>query len=487
LQKVPETILSRCQVFEFRTITLKKIFEQLRHIADAEKVEVSDAALLAIARAGDGSMRDAESALDQVISFAGKKINDDDVSDALGLVDVETLNETMSAIADQDSARILRIVDEVVSRGYDIRNFCRELMVHTRGLLVVKVAGFDAELVQMAQSEGDRLRSLADAFSEQDLMRFFAVLTKTEQDIRTSSQPRFQLEIGLIKLAHARRLYLLEEALGQIAELQSKLGVTGATVSGGAGLGPSAPTSAKAGGPSFGASRPRSTPRAAQEPSAEPSRPAPRAQTVPAGDPIPQQNPAVRTAEAEGRSEALPNPFARQSRPSPASSRASSNALRQAEPPAPPAFDEPFEIEHDLPPKAARPSASAGLAGKAAVDAIKKAIEDRRKMMLLSALDHAQSIEVDGDYLRITFAPDSAVLKNQLESKDNRKVIEEVSREVVGRRLTLSASVGAQPKEEAAPQKRASAQKKKAQDDPRISALTEKFRGEVIEVKNADS
>src|SRR6185503_369844 len=224
LQKVPETILSRCQVFEFRTITLKKIVGQLRHIADNLGVKISDAALLAVARAGEGSMRDAESALDQVISFAGLEVTDEDVSAALGLVDIETLNQTIRAIAEQNPERIFRIVDEVVSRGYDLRNFCREMIVHLRSLLVVKIAGFDAELVQMPQSEGEQLTRLADQFSEQDLIRFFSILTKTEQDIRTSSQPRFQLEMGLMKLAQARKLYSLEDALSRIIELQSLVG-----------------------------------------------------------------------------------------------------------------------------------------------------------------------------------------------------------------------------------------------------------------------
>jgi DNA polymerase-3 subunit gamma/tau len=112
LEKVPETILSRCQVFEFRTITLNQIVGQLRSIAEKEEVGISDAALLAIARAGEGSMRDAESALDQVISFAvGTTITDEDVSAALGLVDTDTLNQTLQAIADQDSG-LVRIVDE---------------------------------------------------------------------------------------------------------------------------------------------------------------------------------------------------------------------------------------------------------------------------------------------------------------------------------------------------------------------------------------
>src|SRR5947207_6978655 len=129
LQKVPETILSRCQVFEFRTITLKKIGDQLRQIADHLGVKISDTALAAIARAGEGSMRDAESALDQVISFSGMTVADEDVSAALGLVDIETLNSTLQAIADQDSRELVRIVEQVVSRGYDLRNFCREMMV----------------------------------------------------------------------------------------------------------------------------------------------------------------------------------------------------------------------------------------------------------------------------------------------------------------------------------------------------------------------
>src|ERR1051325_182410 len=140
LQKVPETILSRCQVFEFRTITLKKISDQLRQIAASLGVKINESALLSIARAGEGSMRDAESALDQVISFAGQVVTDEDVSAALGLVDIETLNDTIRAIAAEDSGRILRIVDEVVSRGYDLRNFCREMIVHLRSLLVIKVA-----------------------------------------------------------------------------------------------------------------------------------------------------------------------------------------------------------------------------------------------------------------------------------------------------------------------------------------------------------
>lgn len=458
LQKVPETILSRCQVFEFRTITLKKIADQLRHIADSEGVKISDTALLAISRAGDGSMRDAESALDQVISFAGNNIADEDVSAALGLVDVETLNETMRAVAEQDSGRLLRIVDEVVTRGYDLRNFCRELMVHIRALLVVKVAGFDAELVQMAASDSQSLVKLSEAFSEQDLMRFFSILTKTEQDIRLSTQPRFQLEIGLMKLAHARRLYLLEDAMSQLADIQSRLGGAGVSSQGGAGSSTPSTGSGKA-GPQFGSGASRSTARASAESIAGPPR-----------STEPERIPAPPLDE-------MPNPFAAASKRADTTT-ASTRAVTHA-PEPPPMLDEPYEPEHD--------SSQAGeerFDGHEAVDRIKKAIESRRKMMLLSHLDLAHSIEIDGGFFRVVYAPENAVFKNQVDSKDNRKLIEEISREVLKRKLTLSVSViGQAAKVESIPKETPLKQKPKAEDDPRINALKEKFRGEVIEVK----
>jgi DNA polymerase-3 subunit gamma/tau len=223
LQKVPDTILSRCQVFEFRTIPLSKIVAELKRIAAELGIKISDSALGTIARAGEGSMRDAESAFDQVISFAGAEVSDEDVSAALGLPGFETLRATVEAVADQDSQAILRIVDTIVTRGYDIRNFCREVMTYIRNLLVVKVAGFDQELTQMPQSEAEWTTRLADRFSDQDLIRFFSILSKTEQDIRLSSQPRFQLEIGLVKMAQAARLYPIEEAIDRMAAIEASL------------------------------------------------------------------------------------------------------------------------------------------------------------------------------------------------------------------------------------------------------------------------
>ncbi len=467
LQKVPETILSRCQVFEFRTITVKKIAEQLRRIATDLGVKINEAAILAIARAGEGSMRDAESAMDQVISFSGESITEEDVSAALGLVDLETLNATLGAIAAEDSAQVLRIIEDVVTRGYDLRNFCRELMVHVRALLVTKIAGFDGELLQLPQSEAEALVRLAGAFSEQDLIRFFANLTKTEQEIRLSSQPRFQLEIGLMKLLQARRLYLLEDALEQIRELHSRLPVAGvsaqkATPSRVAERAPKPASELRSAGSL--AEEIKGTARGSAE-AGEPS--APYSADRPAIDVSAKSRPVVPT-ETPGLQAGAPASRERKQPPAP------------DEPPPPP--DEPYEIEYEMP-QATSQTDHAESADRDAGLKIKDAVEQRGKKFLRATLDLAEAIQVEGEFLRISFSPENGVYKKQIEGRDNRKVLEEVGREVAGRRLTLSVTVGAQPPQEVKTTKQARAEvKERAEEHPAIRAFTDKFPGSSVEV-----
>ncbi|OLE56080.1 MAG: DNA polymerase III, subunit gamma and tau [Acidobacteria bacterium 13_1_20CM_3_53_8] len=153
IHKVPDTILSRCQQFEFRTIATAKIAEALRRIAREEKIDVDEDALREIARAGEGSMRDAQSAFDQVISFSGKKIKAEDVETALGLAGTEVLARVVLAIAEQRAAEALAVVDDLVMRGQDLRNFCRDLLAHLRDLLVAKVAGDATGLLDSSATE----------------------------------------------------------------------------------------------------------------------------------------------------------------------------------------------------------------------------------------------------------------------------------------------------------------------------------------------
>ncbi|HEY6330347.1 MAG TPA: DNA polymerase III subunit gamma/tau [Blastocatellia bacterium] len=433
LQKVPDTILSRCQVFEFRTIQLNKITAELRRIADELGIKISDSALSTIARAGEGSMRDAESALDQVISFAGgdsperasSGITDEDVSAALGLVSFETLNRTLRAVGEHDSREILAIVDDVVSRGFDLRNFCRDLMTHIRSLLVIKAVGIDTELAQMQRTEAESLTEFADLFSEYDLVRFFTLLSKAEQDIRLSSQPRFQLEIGLVKMAQAARLQSIEEAINRLAAIEASL--TGGT-------GPSqlaTPVPATR-GPEF---------KVRPAPALDPR----RAYTAPAPQPerkrVEQQTERAAPAGPGGYGARASQPAA-----DPAAKRGAQaeDSVAVRAPQEPPRFmdDEP-PIDEPVAPVPRQQSTSEGEAGldTGIGESIKQALEARRKMILVSALDHAESIQADGDYLRVTYSKDNSLFKGKLEARDSRATVEEVCREIFGKKVVLLVSI----------------------------------------------
>ena len=221
--KVPETILSRCQQFEFRTIATAKIVERLKLIAQAEKISVPDDALREIARTGEGSMRDAQSALDQVISFAGEKISKEDVEMALGVAGADILKRIMDSIAGNRPAEALAAVDEIVMRGHDLRNFCRDLLAHFRDLLVTKVSG-NEELLESAVCEPQELKRQAELFSESDLVRFFHSLAETETKLRAATQPRYQLEIGIVKLMELRGVESITELMQRLAALENGLG-----------------------------------------------------------------------------------------------------------------------------------------------------------------------------------------------------------------------------------------------------------------------
>jgi DNA polymerase-3 subunit gamma/tau len=217
IEKVPPTIQSRSQVFELKTIGVKQIADQLRKIADAEKIEVDDAALMLVARAGDGSMRDAQSAFDQVIAFAGTTITADDVTTVLGLVRRDLLIEMADAIAREDATTIFELAGRAVESGYDLRLVIRELARLTRDLLVLTVdpsRASDPEIA--AEAEREPLLALAKQFSGEDLMRAFDVLTKAEFDIRSSMQPRFHLEMALLRWIHLRKLVPLSDLIEQM-------------------------------------------------------------------------------------------------------------------------------------------------------------------------------------------------------------------------------------------------------------------------------
>ncbi len=214
IDKVPPTIQSRSQVFELKTIGVKQIAEQLKSIAAAEHIAIDDAAVMLIARAGEGSMRDAQSAFDQVIAFAGSTISAEDVATVLGLVRRELLIEVVSAVAREDGPAVFRMVERAVESGYELRTVLRELGRLTRDLLVVSIDPSrlnDPEI--SAEGEQEQLKAVAAQFSHEDLMRAFDVLAKGESELRNSMQPRFHLEMTLLRWIHLRKLVPLSDLI----------------------------------------------------------------------------------------------------------------------------------------------------------------------------------------------------------------------------------------------------------------------------------
>jgi DNA polymerase-3 subunit gamma/tau len=216
--KIPDTIVSRCQEYEFRCVSPSEIAAQLKRIASAEGISVSDAAVAALARAASGSLRDGISALDQVIAATGAAIEERDVTETLGLIERDVLRATARAIVERDSATILRIVDALVRGGRDLRFFTSALMQYLRDVLVCRVAAHATELLEVP-GERESLEALAAELTEEDLLRALDVLTQAEDGLRTSPEPRFHLEVALLKIAQLRRLASFEELLARFESI----------------------------------------------------------------------------------------------------------------------------------------------------------------------------------------------------------------------------------------------------------------------------
>jgi DNA polymerase III subunit gamma/tau len=212
--KLPATILSRCQQFVFRTISPGEIQAHLRQITDREGVKIDDRALSYIVKASEGSMRDAQSLLDQIISFSGQEVVDEDVRDVLGFIPSEILDRTLDALAERDSKALLENVGIVIDQGLNIQQYVREFIGRIRDLLVLKL-GLEGKILGSPE-EKRALASRADNFSEQDLIRFFDTLLRLESELRWTSQPRFHLEVGFVKLAKIGRVRDIEDVLRDI-------------------------------------------------------------------------------------------------------------------------------------------------------------------------------------------------------------------------------------------------------------------------------
>ena len=217
--KIPATILSRCQRYDFKRIPLKEIIGSLKRIIDEERVQMSQRGILSIAQASEGSLRDAQSLLDQVISYGGKDIRDEDIVEILGLVDRKVLYDTIEAIADRDVGRCVEIVDHVYEFGYDLQHFCRELLQYLRNLILMKVSQHPEGVIELPEEELTVLRKQAERFQFYQLSHLFSLLLKGESEVVQSTFPRTMLEMVLIRMTTLRSILPIDEILKKLEKL----------------------------------------------------------------------------------------------------------------------------------------------------------------------------------------------------------------------------------------------------------------------------
>lgn len=221
--KIPATILSRCQRYDFKRIPLTEIVQHLRRIVDDEKIEISQRGLSLIARESEGSMRDAQSLLDRLISYGGDKIRDEEITGVLGLIDQKMLSDTIEAIAERDAGRCLEIVEQIYQFGHDIQHFCHELLQYLRNLILLKVSSHPEPFLELPGEEIDALKRQAEKFRFDQLNQLFSLLLKGEEGVAQSTFPRTMLEMTLIRMAMLHSVLPIDEIIKKLEDLGKTL------------------------------------------------------------------------------------------------------------------------------------------------------------------------------------------------------------------------------------------------------------------------
>lgn len=422
--KLPSTIQSRCQHFSFRLLDYEEIFARLKAVCEQEQIKADEGALSAVTQAAEGSMRDGLSLLDQVIASCGNELEEKHVRQVLGVVPAQLLGDVLEAVSGRDARRVLELVGQLATEGYELGHFCAELTRTVRNLMVAKSCGADSSLMQVASAERARLAQLSQLFSEEDLARFFNLLLRAESEMRYSLQPRFHLELGLMKLVHAQRLASLEGLLSQ--------------------LGQAVPADK-----TMGAAPPRN-------PSAsEPSRGTPR--VIVRGDPV-----------AEGAADPV--------RTQPADARATTPPQERVAPEGRP----PVSVETRPTPRVAAPDAG-GSAEDARLSSIKSTLFDQSKRFLSSCLDHLAAFRVEGGEVHFIFKQKDSFYADLLKGREQQEALRAVCAQVLGQPVRIYVTLEELRAESQAPRLSA---RERADHDPGVEAFRKRFDGVLESVQD---
>ncbi|MET0791203.1 MAG: DNA polymerase III subunit gamma/tau [Polyangiaceae bacterium] len=414
VHKVPITILSRVQRFDFKLIATQVIAARLRYVLDQEKVHSDDAALGVIAREAAGSMRDAMSLLDQVIAWGGDTLTGEGVARVLGVASRKVLHDIAGALVRGEAAAALNVVAELSNQGYDTAHVARDLLALLRDVVVAKVCKDPASLLDLADEEVRDVVQLAEATSADDLIRLHQGFSQGFDDVVRSGQPRAALEMLLVRLARRPPLLPIDELLRRLAALEQRLGA------------PRSPNTQAGPAP---ARAPQSHP---PQPQAQPAPPAPHLRARPM-DPRPRE---VRSAESarpeapsEGRKEPPPRRPDNELRPRP-----------ERRPEIDPDFAIPFPEDLEAEKKAETKSAPPAPPRPPQIEpnpeelATFRAIMDRvneRRPELAAFVARASILSLSPGELRLGWEP-GAMFSHGANDKDSQELLTNLASEQLG-------------------------------------------------------
>jgi len=220
--KIPATIASRCQQFSFRSVDFEDLVARMAWICEQEGIHADAEALAVLAQAGEGSVRDSLSALDQAIACCGDTLAAAEVRALLGAFSLDALEQVSQALIEGQPGRMLEVVNELERNGHNLQHFSRELARYFRNLLVARITGAETRLIAASVAERQKLAEIAGQFSEEDLTRYLQLSLDLFSDLQASLQPRFHLELGLLRMVHAGRLVSIEEVLAGVPAMAER-------------------------------------------------------------------------------------------------------------------------------------------------------------------------------------------------------------------------------------------------------------------------
>ena len=221
--KIPATILSRCQRFDFKRVTVKDISSRMRYICEKEGIEADEKALNLIARNSQGALRDALSILDQCISFEGNKISYNDVIELLGSVNIEQLFDLAESIIKEDTRKSLQILNDFIIWGKDVRNLVNDLIDHFRNLMVCKISNDLDEIISLPEETIDLLKQQAETIDTNNLIRILNIFSEAQDGMKISSNPRVLMEVTMMKIAQPMFDESKEALIKRIENLEQKI------------------------------------------------------------------------------------------------------------------------------------------------------------------------------------------------------------------------------------------------------------------------